>query len=128
MSIWEVRSRKQNYTYSKVMLWVAFDRGLRLAEKRCLPCPNRARWMETRDEIYEEIMAKGASVVWLSGHASHFSQAIVPTCAALCKATRVAIIWTLRFSSRLSFSSSRPTILASSEPWTEFFCLPRKVD
>jgi len=59
MSIWEVRSRKQNYTYSKVMLWVAFDRGLRLAEKRCLPCPNRAKWLETRDEIYEDIMTKG---------------------------------------------------------------------
>ncbi|KAI9048246.1 hypothetical protein LZ554_008041 [Drepanopeziza brunnea f. sp. 'monogermtubi'] len=61
MSIWEVRSRKQNYTYSKVMLWVAFDRGLRLAEKRCLPCPNRNKWMETRDEIYEEIMNRGYS-------------------------------------------------------------------
>ncbi|PVH75782.1 glycoside hydrolase family 15 protein [Cadophora sp. DSE1049] len=61
MSIWEVRSRKQNYTYSKVMLWVAFDRGLRLSEKRCLPCPNRNAWMTARDEIYEEIMTKGYS-------------------------------------------------------------------
>lgn len=59
MSIWEVRSRKQNYTYSKVMLWVAFDRGLRLADKRCLPCPNRAKWMAIRDTIYEDIMEKG---------------------------------------------------------------------
>lgn len=66
MSIWEVRSRKQNYTYSKVMLWVAFDRGLRLAEKRCLPCPNRAAWMATRDEIYEEIMNKGVSAFAIS--------------------------------------------------------------
>lgn len=61
MSIWEVRSRKQNYTYSKVMLWVAFDRGLRLAEKRCLPCPNRDKWMAIRDTIYEDIMEKGYS-------------------------------------------------------------------
>ncbi|PQE15477.1 glycosyl hydrolase protein [Rutstroemia sp. NJR-2017a WRK4] len=59
MSIWEVRSRKQNYVYSKIMLWVAFDRGIRLAEKRCLPCPNRAEWLRARDEIYEEIMEKG---------------------------------------------------------------------
>ncbi len=59
MSIWEVRSRKQNYTYSKIMLWVAFDRGLRLAEKRCFPCPKRAEWLATRDELYEEIMTKG---------------------------------------------------------------------
>lgn len=61
MSIWEVRSRKQNYTYSKIMLWVAFDRGLRLAEKRCFPCPNRGAWLQARDELYEEIMTKGYS-------------------------------------------------------------------
>ncbi|KAK6332060.1 hypothetical protein TWF718_002595 [Orbilia javanica] len=59
MSIWEVRSRQQDYVYSKVMLWVAVDRGLRLAEKRCLPCPNRDHWLKTRDEIYETIMEKG---------------------------------------------------------------------
>lgn len=59
MSIWEVRSRKQNYVYSKVMLWVAFDRGVRLAEKRCLPCPNRLAWQKARDDLYEEIMEKG---------------------------------------------------------------------
>ena len=61
MSIWEVRSRKQNYVYSKIMLWVAFDRGLRLAEKRCLPCPNRNKWIAVRDEIYENIMTEGYS-------------------------------------------------------------------
>ncbi|CAI6095512.1 unnamed protein product [Clonostachys chloroleuca] len=59
MSIWEVRSNKQRYTYSQVMLWVAFDRGLRLAEKRCFPCPNRENWMRARDSLYEEIMEKG---------------------------------------------------------------------
>ncbi|KLU84154.1 glycosyl hydrolase [Magnaporthiopsis poae ATCC 64411] len=59
MSIWEVRNNKQNFVYSKVMLWVAFDRGLRLSEKRNLPCPNRAKWLEARDNLYEEIMEKG---------------------------------------------------------------------
>ncbi|KAH8675670.1 glycoside hydrolase family 15 protein [Xylariales sp. PMI_506] len=59
MSIWEVRNHKQHFVYSKVMMWVAFDRGLRLAEKRCLPCPNRAKWLEARDSIYEEVMEKG---------------------------------------------------------------------
>ncbi|OPB41934.1 GH15 alpha-glycosidase (Glucoamylase and related glycosyl hydrolases) [Trichoderma guizhouense] len=59
MSIWEVRGDKQRFTISQVFLWVAFDRGLRLAEKRCLPCPNRAKWLEARDSIYEEIMEKG---------------------------------------------------------------------
>ncbi|KAK3945354.1 trehalase [Diplogelasinospora grovesii] len=58
MSIWEVRNNKQNFTYSKIMLWVAFDRGLRLAEKRNLPCQNRNKWLEARDTLYEEIMQK----------------------------------------------------------------------
>ena len=61
MSIWEVRNKKQNFVYSKIMLWVAFDRGLRLADKRCLPCPNRALWLSIRDSLYEEIMDKGYS-------------------------------------------------------------------
>ncbi|KAL2178748.1 glycoside hydrolase family 15 protein [Thermothelomyces heterothallicus CBS 202.75] len=59
MSIWEVRNNKQNFTYSKVMLWVAFDRGLRLSEKRNFPCPNRVKWLAARDSLYEEIMEKG---------------------------------------------------------------------
>lgn len=59
MSIWEVRNNKQHFTYSKIMLWVAFDRGLRLSEKRNFPCQNRAKWLEARDTLYEEIMEKG---------------------------------------------------------------------
>ncbi|KAJ9157266.1 Six-hairpin glycosidase [Pleurostoma richardsiae] len=59
MSIWEVRNNKQHFTYSKVMLWVAFDRGLRLSDKRNLPCPNRVKWLTARDTLYEEIMEHG---------------------------------------------------------------------
>jgi len=62
MSIWEVRSKKQNFTYSKIQLWVALDRALRLADKRNLPCPNRMEWLQCRDTIYEEIMVKGFNV------------------------------------------------------------------
>lgn len=59
MSIWEVRGMKQNFVYSKVMLWVALDRALRLADKRSFPCPHRAEWYRVRDEICEEVMDKG---------------------------------------------------------------------
>ncbi|KAK1837238.1 Six-hairpin glycosidase-like protein [Podospora conica] len=59
MSIWEVRNKKQHFVYSKIMLWVAFDRGLRLSEKRNFPCPNRAAWLAARDQLYEEIMERG---------------------------------------------------------------------
>jgi GH15 family glucan-1,4-alpha-glucosidase len=40
------------------MLRVAIDRGLRLADKRSLPCPNRTVWLAARDNLYEEIMDK----------------------------------------------------------------------
>ncbi len=56
--IWEVRGGQQHFVYSKLMCWVAIDRGLRLAERRSLPA-NRARWSAVRDEIYEEIMDRG---------------------------------------------------------------------
>jgi len=33
-------------------------KGLRLADKRSLPCPNRMKWLQARDELYEDIMEK----------------------------------------------------------------------
>ncbi len=56
--IWEVRGGQQHFVYSKLMCWVAVDRGLRLAEKRSFPADHE-HWLTTRDCIYEEIMAKG---------------------------------------------------------------------
>jgi GH15 family glucan-1,4-alpha-glucosidase len=58
--VWEVRSGQQEFVYSKLMCWVALDRGLRLAEKRSFPT-DRERWHKVRDQIYEDIMAKGWS-------------------------------------------------------------------
>ena len=55
---WEVRGGRQHFVYSKLMCWVALDRGLRLADKRSFPA-DRDRWMQARDAIYEEIMDKG---------------------------------------------------------------------
>jgi len=56
--IWEVRGGQQNFLYSKLMCWVAVDRGLRLADKRSFPA-DRDRWLKVRDEIYEAIMNEG---------------------------------------------------------------------
>ena len=56
--IWEVRSGTRQVVFSKHMSWVAFDRGLRLAEKRSFPAP-RDEWATLRDRIYEEIMVRG---------------------------------------------------------------------
>jgi len=56
--IWEVRNERRHFVYSKLMCWVAIDRGLRLARKRSLPVDEN-RWEKVRDTIYEEIIAKG---------------------------------------------------------------------
>ncbi|HIB54703.1 MAG TPA: glycoside hydrolase family 15 protein [Nitrospirales bacterium] len=56
--IWEVRGGRQQFTYSKLMCWVAVDRALRLADKRSFPA-DRERWLSVRDAIYEEVMSKG---------------------------------------------------------------------
>ncbi|MFQ5972179.1 MAG: glycoside hydrolase family 15 protein [Alphaproteobacteria bacterium] len=52
--IWEVRGGRQEFLYSRLMCWVALDRGVRLARKRSLPAP-LDRWCQVRDEIYREI-------------------------------------------------------------------------
>ncbi len=56
--VWEVRGGQQHFVYSKLMCWVAVDRGIRLADKRSFPA-DRDRWLKVRDQIYEEIMTKG---------------------------------------------------------------------
>ena len=56
--IWETRSGRQHFVYSKFMAWVALDRSLRLADKRSFPA-DQARWLGVRDQIYQEVMTKG---------------------------------------------------------------------
>lgn len=56
--VWEVRGGRQHFVYSKLMCWVAVDRGLRLARKRSLPA-DESGWLQCRNEIYEAIMEKG---------------------------------------------------------------------
>ncbi len=58
--IWEIRGAPQHFVYSKLMTWVAVDRALRLADKRSFPA-DREHWSKVRDQMYEEIMAKGWS-------------------------------------------------------------------
>ncbi len=58
--VWEVRGGARHFVYSKLMCWVALDRGLRLADKRSFPA-DRERWLRNRDAIYEEVLSKGWS-------------------------------------------------------------------
>jgi GH15 family glucan-1,4-alpha-glucosidase len=52
--IWEVRSGRRHFTYSKVMAWVAFDRGIKAVEVFGLEGPVD-RWRRVRAEIHEEV-------------------------------------------------------------------------
>jgi GH15 family glucan-1,4-alpha-glucosidase len=56
--IWEVRGGRRQFTFSKMMCWVAFERAMRVARQRGLPADMRA-WGETRDAIYEQVMSEG---------------------------------------------------------------------
>ncbi|MFQ5877562.1 MAG: glycoside hydrolase family 15 protein [Acidobacteriota bacterium] len=52
--IWETRGGRREFLYSRLMCWVAIDRGVRLALKRSFPAP-LDRWLRVRDEIYTSI-------------------------------------------------------------------------
>src|SRR5215469_4775969 len=54
--IWEVRGGAREFLHSRVMCWVAFDRALRLAQKRSLSGPLQ-QWQDTRDAIRQDIFA-----------------------------------------------------------------------
>ncbi|MBA3366233.1 MAG: glycoside hydrolase family 15 protein [Actinobacteria bacterium] len=56
--IWEVRSGRQHFTYSRLMSWVAIERAIRIAMQRGLPSELR-RWRVERDAIYHQIMERG---------------------------------------------------------------------
>jgi GH15 family glucan-1,4-alpha-glucosidase len=52
--IWEVRGPAREFLHSRLLCWVAFDRALRLAQKRSLSGPFGA-WLRTRDAIRKDI-------------------------------------------------------------------------
>jgi GH15 family glucan-1,4-alpha-glucosidase len=56
--IWETRGGRQSFVYGKVMSWVAFDRAIRLSQRRGLP-GDTLRWTNMRDMVYRQIMERG---------------------------------------------------------------------
>jgi len=59
--IWEVRGGRRHFTHSKVLAWVAFDRGVQTVERLGLEGP-ADRWRQLRAEIHEEVCREGFSV------------------------------------------------------------------
>jgi GH15 family glucan-1,4-alpha-glucosidase len=58
--IWEVRATEEHYVMSKVMCWVALDRGIRMAREFDLPA-DVAHWEAARDAVWAEVMQRGWS-------------------------------------------------------------------
>jgi GH15 family glucan-1,4-alpha-glucosidase len=57
--IWERRGPRRHYVSSKVLVWVAFDRGIKSAEKFGLDDAPIGKWRELRDTIHREICERG---------------------------------------------------------------------
>ena len=56
--IWEVRGPRRQFTHSKLMAWVAFDRAVKDVERFGLPGP-ADRWRQLRDDLHAEICDRG---------------------------------------------------------------------
>ncbi len=56
--IWETRGGQKDFTYGRLMSWVALDRAIRLATARARPADVQ-RWTAERDKIYAQIMTRG---------------------------------------------------------------------
>lgn len=58
--IWELRRDPQHFVYSKIMCWVALDRGIRLAEEHGWKA-DTVKWKAERALIHEDVLAHGYS-------------------------------------------------------------------
>jgi len=56
--LWETRGGRKHFTFSKVMAWVAFDRGVKDAEMHGLEAP-LDRWRQVRDQIHATVCRDG---------------------------------------------------------------------
>lgn len=56
--IWEVRGEPRHFTYSKMMAWVAFDRGIKSSQEFNLSGPIKD-WRRIRDQIHHDVCTHG---------------------------------------------------------------------
>ena len=92
----ETRAGRKDYTYSRLMSWVAVERAIRVARQRGLPA-DISRWSVVRDRIYTQIMERGwHPAAKRSSSTTTATCSTPPCCSCLCA------------------SSSRPRIRAGS--------------
>jgi GH15 family glucan-1,4-alpha-glucosidase len=58
--IWETRGGQKDFTFSRLMSWVAIERAIRLHRQRGLP-GDIVKWLSERDRIFAQIMNRGWS-------------------------------------------------------------------
>jgi GH15 family glucan-1,4-alpha-glucosidase len=58
--IWEVRNGPWHFVYSKVMCWVALDRGITIAQRYGFPA-DLQRWGAIRENIRTDVLTRGWS-------------------------------------------------------------------
>src|SRR5262245_1823675 len=56
--LWEIRSGRRHFTYSKVMAWVAFDRAIKSAQTFSLHGPID-KWRRIRTAIHDQVCSRG---------------------------------------------------------------------
>lgn len=56
--LWEMRGPMQAFTHSRVMVWVALDRGLAAIQKHGLEGPVE-KWEKARDAVREDVLTNG---------------------------------------------------------------------
>jgi len=56
--IWELRTGPHHVTHSKLMCWVALDRGIKIAQHYGFPAPLES-WMRERQEVRRDILDRG---------------------------------------------------------------------
>jgi pentatricopeptide repeat protein len=56
--IWEARQAPMHYVSSKILAWVAIDRGIRIAEEEALDA-DVAHWRAEREAIIDDVLAQG---------------------------------------------------------------------
>ncbi len=57
--IWEVRGPRRDFTHSKVMAWVAFDRAVLLAGQSGASAEVVNRWSALRDQVHSQVCERG---------------------------------------------------------------------
>jgi GH15 family glucan-1,4-alpha-glucosidase len=82
--IWEVRGGRRHFTHSRLMAWVAFDRGIKAVEDFGLSGP-LDHWRTVRETIRDDILANGWSeargsfVQYYGGEALDASLLLIPS-------------------------------------------------